>query len=124
LSEEVVVEGEGDSTNELKVHIQSEAEFNSFVDEPKKLLYSTDLFKSLSFEAELVKTKAMGVLLRNVMKTFLPDLEQVFTLYDKLRYVNLDLKFASAATLPTKLRETAATTATRSGDCLKFVQLG
>ena len=117
------MEEQGDATNELRVQFASDSEFNTFVDEPKKLIYSTDFFKSLMFEAQLVKTKAMGILLRNIMQKFLPEMGNILAVYDKLRTLNLQLKFASANALPNILRNSAATEAVRTADYLKFMQL-
>ena len=117
------MEEQGDATNELRVQFASDSEFNTFVDEPKKLIYITDFFKSLMFEAQLVKTKAMGILLRNIMQKFLPEMGNILAVYDKLRTLNLQLKFASANALPNILRNSAATEAVRTADYLKFMQL-
>jgi hypothetical protein len=117
------VEQQGEAANELSIKIKSDSEFNTFVDESKKLIYSTDFFNSLLFEAQLIKTKAMGLLLRNIVQNFLPDMQHFFAIYDKLKNLNLDLKHASARTLPNVLRNTAATEAVPTADYLKFMQL-
>lgn len=124
IGSEVVVEGQGDSANELGIQLISDSEFNTFFNETHKKFYATDIMKSLYFEAQLVKTKGLGMLLRNILTKFFPDQESILNVYDKLRSLNLDLRFASSSTLPFVLREKGASEAVKSGDYLKFMQLG
>lgn len=123
FGESVSVEEQGSTTNELKIQIQSENEFSTMADEHKKLMYTTDVFKSLAFEAQLVKTPAMGMLLGNILKKLISDSDIGLKLYSKLRSFNIELKFASSNTLPSVVRDMAATEATRSADYLKLMQL-
>jgi hypothetical protein len=50
-------------------------------------------------------------------------MQSIFKLYDRLKYINLDLKFSSADTLPKILRDLSVSSVTRSEAYMKLMQL-
>lgn len=94
-----------DNTSELKIQVASDSEFDSFVPEGATTANPADYFKNLLIDVELIKTKIMSQLFKSIVEKLMPSLIPAFKVYDKLKYVNMNLKMASSDCLPPQLKK-------------------
>lgn len=94
-----------DTTSELKIQVASDSEFDGFVPEGSGVSNPADYLRNLLVDVELVKTRIMGQLLKSLVEKMLPELMGAWKVYDKLKYVNLNLRMASSDVLPERLKK-------------------
>lgn len=83
----------------------SDSEFDGFVPEGSGVSNPADYLRNLLVDVELVKTRIMGQLLKSLVEKMLPELMGAWKVYDKLKYVNLNLRMASSDVLPERLKK-------------------